>query len=92
MRVLLRCRDGPLLNSCVASLRYRVGALPYLAHCQTPGQCCNTCEEVQEAYRRKNWVMTDISTIKQCQRSARVLFRVQCLTVRLQIIVVFTTR
>jgi len=30
-------------------------------------KCCNTCEEVREAYRMKGWAMTDPSTIEQCK-------------------------
>jgi len=28
--------------------------------------CCDTCEEVQEAYRRKGWAFTDLNAIAQC--------------------------
>ncbi|KAL5857297.1 hypothetical protein ACOSQ3_004755 [Xanthoceras sorbifolium] len=30
--------------------------------------CCNSCEEVQEAYRRKGWAMTNADLIDQCKR------------------------
>uniref|UniRef100_A0A6M2EIE0 Endoplasmic reticulum vesicle transporter C-terminal domain-containing protein n=1 Tax=Populus davidiana TaxID=266767 RepID=A0A6M2EIE0_9ROSI len=30
--------------------------------------CCNTCEEVREAYRRKGWAMTNMDLIDQCKR------------------------
>ncbi|XP_063231560.1 endoplasmic reticulum-Golgi intermediate compartment protein 3 [Bacillus rossius redtenbacheri] len=29
-------------------------------------KCCNTCEAVKEAYRRKKWAISDLSNIKQC--------------------------
>ena len=32
------------------------------------GQCCNTCEEVRQAYRVKGWVMPDYVSVEQCQR------------------------
>jgi hypothetical protein len=36
---------------------------------ETPEQkCCNTCEEVREAYRRKGWAFSDPSSIEQCER------------------------
>lgn len=31
------------------------------------GQCCNTCEEVMEAYAKKQWRIPEISTIPQCE-------------------------
>ena len=30
------------------------------------GQCCNTCAEVQEAYRKKGWAFVNARTMKQC--------------------------
>jgi len=30
-------------------------------------RCCNTCEEVREAYRLKKWAPPEPSDIKQCQ-------------------------
>jgi len=32
------------------------------------GACCNTCEQVQEAYRRKGWSFSDPENIEQCKR------------------------
>lgn len=29
--------------------------------------CCNTCEEVREAYRDKRWALDDIENIEQCK-------------------------
>ncbi|XP_041472514.1 endoplasmic reticulum-Golgi intermediate compartment protein 3-like isoform X1 [Lytechinus variegatus] len=31
-------------------------------------KCCNDCEAVQEAYRRKGWAFSDPSNIEQCKR------------------------
>ena len=31
------------------------------------GECCNTCDDVKRAYRRKQWHIPDITTIVQCQ-------------------------
>lgn len=36
-------------------------------------KCCNTCEEVQEAYRLKGWAIKDISLIEQCAGQAEEL-------------------
>ncbi|CAL8100765.1 unnamed protein product [Orchesella dallaii] len=33
-------------------------------------KCCNTCEEVQEAYRLKGWAVKDLSLIEQCAGQA----------------------
>ncbi|XP_023955227.2 endoplasmic reticulum-Golgi intermediate compartment protein 3 [Bicyclus anynana] len=30
-------------------------------------QCCNTCEDVKEAYRIKRWALPDLATIEQCK-------------------------
>ncbi|XP_046547379.1 endoplasmic reticulum-Golgi intermediate compartment protein 3-like [Haliotis rubra] len=30
--------------------------------------CCNTCEDVREAYRKKGWAFNNPSTIEQCKR------------------------
>jgi len=34
----------------------------------TPDSCCNTCNEVQEAYRKKGWAFSNADSIEQCQR------------------------
>jgi len=31
-------------------------------------ECCNSCEEVREAYRKKGWAMTNTDLIDQCHR------------------------
>ncbi|XP_035659537.1 endoplasmic reticulum-Golgi intermediate compartment protein 3-like [Branchiostoma floridae] len=31
-------------------------------------KCCNTCEDVREAYRRKGWAFNNPDTIEQCKR------------------------
>eukprot|EP01100_Stratorugosa_tubuloviscum_P013055 TRINITY_DN6398_c2_g2_i1.p1 TRINITY_DN6398_c2_g2~~TRINITY_DN6398_c2_g2_i1.p1 ORF type:complete len:384 (+),score=174.04 TRINITY_DN6398_c2_g2_i1:100-1251(+) len=33
---------------------------------EQPNQCCNTCDEVREAYRKKGWTITNFNTISQC--------------------------
>ncbi|XP_009106456.1 endoplasmic reticulum-Golgi intermediate compartment protein 3 [Brassica rapa] len=35
-------------------------------------ECCNSCEEVREAYRKKGWAMTDPDIIDQCKREGFV--------------------
>mmetsp|Transcript_20875 Transcript_20875/g.49059 ORF Transcript_20875/g.49059 Transcript_20875/m.49059 type:complete len:430 (-) Transcript_20875:23-1312(-) len=35
------------------------------------GECCNTCDDVKRAYRRKQWHIEDISTIAQCAHLVR---------------------
>eukprot|EP00117_Sycon_ciliatum_P003897 scpid68113/ scgid8497/ Endoplasmic reticulum-Golgi intermediate compartment protein 3 len=36
---------------------------------ETPGlTCCNNCDDVREAYRRKGWAFVDPQTIEQCKR------------------------
>lgn len=31
-------------------------------------RCCNTCEEVREAYRKKGWAFNNPEGIEQCDR------------------------
>mmetsp|Transcript_57518 Transcript_57518/g.135342 ORF Transcript_57518/g.135342 Transcript_57518/m.135342 type:complete len:416 (-) Transcript_57518:75-1322(-) len=33
-----------------------------------PGQCCNTCDEVREAYRKRGWAFSLAQHITQCQK------------------------
>jgi len=37
----------------------------YGAH-QKSSQCCNTCDEVRDAYKVKGWILTDLTAIEQC--------------------------
>ncbi|XP_047114322.1 endoplasmic reticulum-Golgi intermediate compartment protein 3 isoform X2 [Schistocerca piceifrons] len=32
-----------------------------------PNECCNTCEAVKQAYRRKQWAIDKLQDVKQCQ-------------------------
>lgn len=32
------------------------------------GECCNTCEEVRKAYRRKGWALTSPDSVEQCMK------------------------
>lgn len=34
----------------------------------TPQSCCNTCEQVQDAYRKKGWAFVNSEGIEQCVR------------------------
>ena len=31
------------------------------------GQCCNTCEEVREAYRMRGWAVQQTESVEQCK-------------------------
>ena len=31
-------------------------------------RCCNTCEDVREAYRQKGWAINKMENIEQCKR------------------------
>lgn len=31
-------------------------------------RCCNTCDDVREAYRRRGWAFKNPDTIEQCKR------------------------
>jgi endoplasmic reticulum-Golgi intermediate compartment protein 3 len=30
-------------------------------------KCCNTCQQVQQAYQAKGWVMTNLASVVQCK-------------------------
>lgn len=34
----------------------------------TRARCCNTCDDVREAYRRRGWAFKNADTIEQCKR------------------------
>lgn len=33
-------------------------------------RCCNTCDDVREAYRRRGWAFKTPDTIEQCKRDS----------------------
>ena len=35
---------------------------------ETPGECCNTCDEVREMYRKRGWAFSFPEIIEQCKR------------------------
>mmetsp|Transcript_15938 Transcript_15938/g.32420 ORF Transcript_15938/g.32420 Transcript_15938/m.32420 type:complete len:460 (-) Transcript_15938:254-1633(-) len=37
----------------------------------SPTECCNTCDDVKRAYRRRQWHIPDISKIEQCRHLVR---------------------
>ena len=41
---------------------------------QSDDQCCNTCEEVREAYRKKGWALTNVESIDQVLKNYFLLF------------------
>mmetsp|Transcript_40623 Transcript_40623/g.90320 ORF Transcript_40623/g.90320 Transcript_40623/m.90320 type:complete len:388 (-) Transcript_40623:87-1250(-) len=36
----------------------------------TPTQCCNTCDEVRAAYRKKGWALGTVDHIEQCKHDS----------------------
>lgn len=30
-------------------------------------RCCNTCDDVKEAYKLRRWALPDLTTIEQCK-------------------------
>lgn len=37
-------------------------------HLPMTDRCCNSCDDVREAYRRRGWAFKNADTIEQCQR------------------------
>jgi len=35
------------------------------------GECCDTCEDVRRAYRRRGWVLQNLEEIKQCKHELK---------------------
>ena len=35
--------------------------------------CCNTCEQVREAYRKKGWAFSVLDDISQCSKKASLI-------------------
>lgn len=36
--------------------------------CQIFSRCCNTCADVREAYRNKQWSLPDPEQVEQCKK------------------------
>lgn len=43
-------------------------ALKMVRWCLCFCRCCNTCDDVREAYRRRGWAFKNPDTIEQCKR------------------------
>ncbi|VAI06183.1 unnamed protein product [Triticum turgidum subsp. durum] len=39
---------------------------------ESDDQCCNSCEEVRDSYRKKGWALTNVESIDQCKREGFV--------------------
>ncbi|XP_047341217.1 endoplasmic reticulum-Golgi intermediate compartment protein 3-like [Impatiens glandulifera] len=39
---------------------------------QSDDECCNSCEEVREAYRKKGWGVSNVDLIDQCKREGYI--------------------
>ena len=54
-----------------ASTPTHVQAQPECGSCygaeDQPGDCCNTCDEVRDAYRRRGWAFFNMENIRQCK-------------------------
>ena len=35
---------------------------------ENPGDCCNTCDQVRDAYRKRGWALMGVDNIAQCQK------------------------
>lgn len=63
-------RDPNYCGSCYGASPpesgYEPSMRPPLADAKADCRCCNTCEEVRQAYVRKGWSFTDPNGIEQC--------------------------
>ena len=35
---------------------------------ENPGDCCNTCDEVRDAYRKRGWALMNVDGVAQCMK------------------------
>jgi hypothetical protein len=52
-----------MVVKCFLSLLHVVVVIAYML--QSDDACCNSCEEVREAYRKKGWALSDPESIDQ---------------------------
>ena len=52
---------------------------------QSDDDCCNSCEEVREAYRKKGWAMTNADLIDQVNLTLSLLWAASHNTARIKI-------
>ncbi|KAL1504256.1 hypothetical protein AB1Y20_010665 [Prymnesium parvum] len=76
-RAALEARLDAELRSLRADLRGEVElAEGYCGSCYgaatDPSRCCNSCDEIREAYRERRWGFPDENTFEQCRRDARL--------------------
>ncbi|CAG9462263.1 unnamed protein product [Pedinophyceae sp. YPF-701] len=58
-------QDAP--NQAPGGVKLRPGDEGYCGDCYGAAtHCCNSCDEVREAYRRMGWALPDLMTIEQC--------------------------
>lgn len=50
-------------------------------HHQSDDQCCNSCEEVRDAYRKKGWSVTNVELIDQVLCALLILASLECSTI-----------
>ncbi|KAI3770213.1 hypothetical protein L6452_01338 [Arctium lappa] len=60
--------DKPLQDMVAGSVWCRSVLLEDIVFYWSDDECCNSCEEVREAYRRKGWGLTNPDLIDQCKR------------------------
>jgi len=57
-------------NSSLAKVEEKEQCLSCYGAESRPGQCCNTCDEVKTAYRRKGWALDNMENVDQCKGEA----------------------
>ncbi|KAF9690157.1 hypothetical protein SADUNF_Sadunf01G0166600 [Salix dunnii] len=75
--VASQCQGKNLNKHSLQSVAVGIHIAPYEAISQrtmlwSDDHCCNSCEEVREAYRKKGWAMTNMDLIDQCKREGFV--------------------
>lgn len=59
-----------MIDQKTKEIEAKIKAPGYCGSCYgaetTPNQCCNSCDAVREAYRKKGWAFTASDDIEQC--------------------------
>lgn len=56
-----------LNNTSIAKKEEKEECLSCYGAESRPGQCCNTCDQVKLAYRKKGWALDNMEQVEQCK-------------------------
>ena len=82
MLLSIKKKDLPMHNKLLDASLF-LSSVCFLTHSlwQTDEDCCNSCDEVREAYRKKGWGMTNPDLIDQVGYRSMLFFFLAALSV-----------